>query len=77
VSKYEESTIYLLGMTDISFYSGDCGYSFTAFRHHIGMTNLEPSANSNHLLGMSLIMCQEPKSDCPHLYDLYISQDNG
>ena len=46
-------------MTDISFFSNDCGYTFTAFKHHIGITSLEPSPFSSDLLGLSLIMCPE------------------
>ena len=64
-------------MTDISYYSADCGYTFVAFKHHIGMTNFEPSPNSNYLIGQSLVMCPDNKHDCPHIYDIYFSIDNG
>lgn len=59
VSKYNQKSVYFLGMTDISFYSPDCGRTISAFQHHVTITNFELSSNSEAMLGFSLILCDE------------------
>jgi len=63
-SKFNPSHLFFLGMTDISFYSPDCGKTISAFRHDLTITNFEVAANSEKLLGFSLILCDEGNS-CP------------
>lgn len=75
VSKFNSRWVYFLGMTDVSFFSSDCGKTVTAFEHHITMTNFELSANSQFILGQSLILCEE--ENCPHYYNLHLSEDHG
>ena len=63
-------------MTDVSFYTEDCGKSIQAFSHDVTITNFEVSANKDQLLGFSLILCNEGQ-ECPRAWHLYISDDKG
>ena len=45
-------------MSDISYFSEDCGQTLTPFEHHIAVTDFELSANSNYIIAKSVILCE-------------------